>query len=98
MHDFRVNIKRQEIVLIVAHQPTGAEQLLNKLSPSSSGAAALGFFFFFLLKELSRAECGAAGGGPPWLPELRTVPALTKYNLSEITRHHGLPSAPRLGL
>lgn len=44
MHDFRVNIKRQEIVLIVAHQPTGAEQLFNKLSPSLSGAAALGFF------------------------------------------------------
>lgn len=34
MQDFRVNIKRQEIVLIVAHQPTGAERLLNKLSPS----------------------------------------------------------------
>lgn len=34
MHDLRVNMKRQEIVLIVAHQPTGAERLFNKLSPS----------------------------------------------------------------
>lgn len=34
MQDFRVNIKRQEVVLIVAHRPTGAERLFNKPSPS----------------------------------------------------------------
>lgn len=53
MQDFRVNMKRQEIVLIVAHRPTGAAQLLGKPGPSSSRAA------------LSRAGCGEAGGGPP---------------------------------
>lgn len=35
MLDFRVNVKRQETVLTVVHQPTGAERLFNKLSTSN---------------------------------------------------------------
>ena len=78
MHDFRVNIKRQEIVLIVAHQPTGAEQLLNKLSPSSSGAAALGFFFFFSSKGAQQSGVRGGWWGAPVAPGAPHCPCFDK--------------------
>ena len=44
MQDFRVNTKRQEIVLIVAHQQTDAECLFKKTEPKVIESCSIGFF------------------------------------------------------